>query len=113
MDVPRGQKNRRSTPWSNRHCLMCLTRPKSRDAALRLGRGLPVGAGPSRAENAVGCMGVLARARRGVAGTAITKMEAGLPRPSRSEDGYGRWSGTLRKRAPANESEVWRAHQLD
>jgi hypothetical protein len=37
---------------------------------------------------------------------ATTGAENGRPRPLRSEDGRGRWSATLRKRAPPNEREV-------
>src|SRR5262245_28668337 len=70
------------------------------------GRGLLVDACRSRAENAVGCTGALASARRRAAGTAITQTENGPLMPLRNDDGCGRSSGTLQKRRPADEQEA-------
>jgi hypothetical protein len=72
--------------------------PKPSDAVLRLGRERLVSARPSQAEPAADFMAALVRVPRAAAGTAITPTENGPPRPLRSEDGCGRWSGTLQKR---------------
>ena len=94
-------------PWTSGHCPMCCpTCPNSADAALRQGRGLPVGARRSRAEHAVGCMEDLSPGAPRGTGTAFTGTENGPPRPSRSGGGCAPLSGPLFKRVAAHEREA-------